>query len=99
MGPYRTTLSEKRARRVVQPPHFQTELKPILASTPRAEEAWKGFTHVVARIPEMGMAVRGRPGFYSRPFHTEQGSFLVVYTFDDRKVTCVSLRAVPSGAF
>jgi hypothetical protein len=92
-------LSEKRSRRVVQQPRFQAELKPILSSILRAEEAWKGFSHAVARIPEMGMAVPGRSGFYSRPFHTEQGSFLVIYTFDDEKVVCLGLRAVPSNAY
>jgi nicotinamide riboside kinase len=48
--------------------------------------AWKGFTYAVARLPETGMAVPGRPGFFSRPLHTEEGSFLVIYSFDDKKV-------------
>jgi hypothetical protein len=91
-------LSE-RPRKVVLAPRFEAELKPILAGVPRAEEAWAGFRHAIARIPEMGMAVPGRPGFYSRPIHTERGSYLIVYTFDDRKVVCVALRAVPSSAF
>jgi len=74
-------------------------LDPILATLPRAAEAWNGFAHAVARIPEMGMAVPGKPGFYSRPFHTDGGSFLVLYTFDTEKVVCLALRAVPSSAY
>jgi hypothetical protein len=50
-------------------------------------------------MPEMGMAVPGMPGFCSRPFHPEGASFLVIYKFDDEKVVCVGLRAVPSTAF
>jgi hypothetical protein len=45
------------------------------------------------------MAVPGRPSFYSRPFHTDRGSYLVIYTFDDAKVTCLSVHSVPSGPF
>lgn len=45
------------------------------------------------------MAVRGRPGYLSRPFHTDGGSFLVVYTYDDTKVVCIGLHPVPSGIF
>ncbi len=92
-------MSEKKPRRVVLQPRFEAELKPILGEDPRAEEAWRGFSHAVARIPEMGMAVRGRSGFYSRPFHTEQGSYVVLYTYDSKTVTCVTLRAVPSSAY
>jgi hypothetical protein len=91
-------LSE-RPRKVVLAPRFEAELKPILAEVPRAAEVWKGFCHAVARIPELGMAAPGKPGFYSRPVHTERGSYLILYTFDDEKVVCVGLRAVPSSAF
>jgi hypothetical protein len=58
-----------------------------------------GFERAVARIPEMGMGVPGRPGFYSRPFHTDSGSFLVIYSFDDRQVVCIAIRSVPSAAY
>jgi hypothetical protein len=51
------------------------------------------------RIPEMGMAVPHKPGFYSRPFHTDHGSFLVIYRFDDHQVFCITVRQVPSSAY
>lgn len=89
----------ERPRKVVLAPRFEAELKPVLADDPKAEEAWRGFCHAVVRIPEMGMAVPGRSGFYSRPVHTERGSYLILYTFDDKKVVCVGLRAIPSTAF
>lgn len=92
-------MTRKKSRRVVLQPRFKAELDSILARVPRAAEAWDGFAYAVARMPEMGMAVPGMPGFCSRPFHPEGASFLVIYKFDDEKVVCVGLRAVPSTAF
>lgn len=47
----------------------------------------------------MGMAVPGQPTARSRPFHTPDGSFLVLYTYDREKVVCLTIRRVPSGSF
>jgi len=85
-------------RRVAKSPQCERDLQAI-AARHRAEEAIAGFERVVSRIPEMGMAVRGKQGFYSRPFHTGDGSYLVIYTFDEETVTLVSVRSIPSSSF
>jgi hypothetical protein len=53
----------------------------------------------IARHPERGFAVPGAPDYYGLPIHTEDGSFLVIYWFDDERVYCLGLRRVPSGIF
>lgn len=85
------------ARRIVRTPRFERELKAVQSA--RIDEALAGFEHVLARIPEMGMAVPGQPTARSRPFHTPEGSFLVIYTYDREKVVLLTLRRVPSSRF
>jgi hypothetical protein len=53
----------------------------------------------VVRIPELGMSVPRKPGFFSRPFHTDHGSFLVIYTFNDEEVFCIAAQPVPASAY
>lgn len=88
-------------RRIVRAPRFERELKEIRTSAdPRFDEALTGFEHIVRRIPETGMAVRGQSSSCrSRPFHAAEGSFLVVYSFDREKVVLLTIRRVPSGSF
>jgi hypothetical protein len=85
------------ARQIVRTPRFERELKAVQSA--RLDEALVGFEHVLARIPEMGMAVPGQPTARSRPFHTSDGSFLVIYTYDREKVVLLTLRRVPSSRF
>ena len=85
------------ARRIVRTPRFERELKAVQSA--RIDEALAGFEHVLARIPEMGMAVPGQSTARSRPFHTPEGSFLVIYTYDREKVVLLTLRRVPSSRF
>lgn len=92
-------MSKSGPRRVVWGPRSAQDIEKIRRSSERAKDAITGFERVVARIPEMGMAVPGRPEFFSRPFHTGDGSFLVIYTFDDRQVVCLAVRPVPSTAY
>lgn len=66
---------------------------------PRAAEAWADFEQVLVRIADQGMAVPGRPGFRSWPFHTDSGSYLVIYSLSKEKVVCLTLRSVPSRPF
>jgi hypothetical protein len=88
------------ARRIVQTPRFERELHEVRRLVGhRLDEALAGFEHVLARIPEMGMAVPGQPTARSRPFHTPDGSFLVIYTYDREKVVCLTIRRVPSASF
>lgn len=49
--------------------------------------------------PERGFAVPGAPDFLGLPIHTEDGSFLVIYWFDEERVYCLGMRRVPSGVF
>ena len=85
------------SRRIVRTPRFERELKAVQSA--RLDEALVGFEHVLARIPEMGMAVPGQPTARSRPFHTPEGSFLVIYSYDRLKVVLLTLRRVPSSRF
>jgi hypothetical protein len=92
-------LSKSGQRKLFWAPRTAQEIERIRRSSERAAEAIAGFERVVTRMPEMGMAVPGKSGFRSRPFHTGKGSFLVVYTFDDHQVVCVAVRPVPSSAY
>lgn len=85
------------ARRIVRTPRLERELKAVQSA--RLDEALVGFEHVLARIPEMGMAVPGQSTARSRPFHTPEGSFLVIYTYDREKVVLLTLRRVPASRF
>jgi hypothetical protein len=87
------------ARRVVVAPRLAGELERVLEGVPRGEEAFRGFQHVVGRRPEQGLAVRGRPDYFQRPFHAGERSFTVIYTFDEEKVVLLAIREVPSSIF
>lgn len=88
------------ARRIVRTPRFERELAAVRGSAgARIDEALTGVEHILARIPEMGMAVPGQSTARSRPFHTPEGSFLVIYTYDRKKVVLLTLRRVPSSSF
>lgn len=45
------------------------------------------------------MSLPGRTRYFGRPFRTEAGSYLGIYTFDNEKVVCLAVRKVPSGTF
>lgn len=47
----------------------------------------------------MGYAVSGAPDYLGLPLHTERGSFLIIYWYDDNNVYCLGMRRVPSGIF
>ena len=92
-------MGDSARRKLVKAPKYRNEIEKIRQSSKNAAEIIAAFELVVARIPEQGMAVPGKPGFYSRPFHTDQGSYLVIYTFNDDQVVCSAVRPVPSGRF
>jgi hypothetical protein len=93
------TSSAGRPRRLIRQPAFARDIEKIRQSSERAREAIAGLERVVTRIPEQGMAVPGKPGFRSFPFHTESVSYLVIYTFDDHEVVLIAVRQVRSGVF
>lgn len=92
-------MSGRPPRRIVRLPAYEAELRRLRETVARAEEAFAGLEQVIARVPDQGMAVPGRPGWCARPVHMESGSFLVVYSFDEREVVCRGIRRVPSGVF
>ena len=93
------TSSDGRQRRLIRQPAFTRDIEKIRQSSERAREAIAGMERVVTRIPEQGMAVPGRRGFRSFPFHTDSASYLVIYSFNDREVVLIAVRQVRSGVF
>lgn len=88
------------AREVFRSRRFQEEVDRLIPELPRAEEALRGFSHVVARSPQLGMAVRGHPSYLQRPIHLpEDRSFTILYTYDESSVTLLGLKEVPSRTF
>lgn len=95
-----TSSAGEKPRKLVRQPAYAREIEKIRAGSPRAAEAVAAFERLVTRIPEQGMAVPGgRPSHRSFPFHTDQGSYLVIYSFNARQVECLAIRPVRSGAF
>ena len=94
-----TSSGGGRQRRLVRQPAFARDIEKIRQGSARAAEAVAACERLIAQIPEQGMAVPGRSGWRSFPFHTDLGSYLVVYTFNNREVVCVAVRPVRSGAF
>jgi len=94
-----TSSGGSRQRRLVRNPAFARDIDKIRQSSERAAEAVAAFERIVVQIPEQGMAVPGSPGFRSFPFHTDQGSYLAIYTFNAQEVVCLAVRPVRSGAF
>ena len=94
-----TSSDGSRRRRLIRNPAFARDIDKIRQGSERAAEAVAAFERIVVQIPEQGMAVPGSPGARSFPFHTDQGSYLVVYTYNDREVVCLAVRPVRARAF
>lgn len=92
-------MKRKSPRKVVRTDRFQREVARHFKKVRRGEEALEGFEEVVARVPELGMTAPGASNASCRPLHTESGSFLIVYLYDDAEVVLLSIRPVPSGVF
>lgn len=86
-------------RSVERTPGFERQLSAAIDEHPRVADAFRGFSAAVSRFPESGLEVSRRPGYYQRPFHTGEASYLVIYTFDEKRVVCIGMRKVPSGPF
>jgi hypothetical protein len=95
-----TSSGSEKQRKLIRQPAYAQDIERIRHGSERAAEAVAAFERVITKIPEQGMAVPGgRPGIRSFPFHTDHGSYLVLYTFDARKVVCLAVRPVRSGIF
>jgi len=92
-------MPTKRPRKLVRKQEYQQAVERIRRETARGAEAVEGFEEVIRRSPELGMSLPGRTKFFGRPFRTEAGSYLGIYTFDDEKVVCFAVRTVPVGRF
>jgi hypothetical protein len=92
-------MSTKRPRKLVRKREYQQAIERIRRETARGPEAVEGFEEVIRRSPEFGMSLPGRAKYFGRPFRTEAGSYLGVYTYDDEKVICLAVRKVPTGTF
>jgi hypothetical protein len=73
-------------------------LQQFFGSVSRADTIFAAFLETLARSPERGFAVQGAPDYLGLPIHTEgEGSYLVIYWYDEDKVYCIGMRRVPSG--
>jgi hypothetical protein len=77
---------------------FLTQAAIARQRVPSVLEAIAGAEFVLARSPEIGTAVPGKP-LKSLPIHPEDGiTYKVIYSFDDREVVFQALYpAVPPG--
>ncbi len=90
-------MSAVKPREVIWDPRVKRELEELYDSPERAEEAIRGLGWTLARLAEHGGAVRDTP-YSCWPIHLPDASYVVYYKYDDRRVTCLSLRkAIPPG--
>jgi hypothetical protein len=95
-----TSSPSDKPRKLLRQPAYTRDIEKIRQSSPRAAEAIAAFEGVITRIPEQGMAAPGgRPGVRALPFHTDRGSYLVLYSYNDHQVVCLAVRPVPSSVF
>jgi hypothetical protein len=86
----------ERSRKVILELAVEREFLRIKDTEGRGAEAIKGFMRFIAAKPELGNSVSGASGFSCRPFHTDSGSYLILYKYDAHSVTCIAVRNVPS---
>lgn len=65
----------------------------------RGDEAIRGWEERVLHYPDTGFAVPGAEDYLGLPLHTESGSFLCIYWYDDDHVYCIGMRRVPRGIY
>jgi hypothetical protein len=91
-------MSESR-RRIVRRPDCARWFEQIEENDSRGRDAIAGFERVVSRHPEFGNPFPSSPTYRCLPFHTDDGSYLVIYTYDDETVVCLGVRRVPRSAY
>lgn len=92
-------MPTKRPRKLVRKREYQQAVERIQREAARGAEAVEGFEEVIRRSPELGMSLPGRTKYFGRPFRTETGAYLGIYTYDSEKVVCLAVRTVPAGTF
>ncbi len=92
-------MPTKRPKTLVRKQEYQAAIDKIRRESARGAEAVEGFEEIIRRSPELGMSLPGRTKYFGRPFRTEVGSYLGIYTYDNEKVVCLAVRVVPSGTF
>jgi hypothetical protein len=87
-----------RRRSIIHEFEFDSGLRRFLGSVGRADALFSDFLESLARSPERGFSVPGAPEFLGLPIHTDnEGSYLVIYWYDEDRVYCIGMRRVPSG--
>ena len=88
-----------KGRSIVLEFEWDKALAEFFGDTARGDEAVRGWQERVLRFPDLGFAVPGAPDYLGLPLHTEVGSFLCIYWYDDDHVYCIGMRRVPSGIY
>ena len=88
-----------RRRSIVHEFEFDQGLRHFFGEVRRADAIVADWMGALARSPERGFAVQGAPEYLGLPIHTESGSFLVIYWFDEDRVYCIGMRRIPSGIY
>jgi hypothetical protein len=90
--------SDKR-RSIVHEFEWDKALELYFKDAQRADDEIRDWEDRVAQHPDAGYAVSGAPDYLGLPLHTDRGSFLVIYWYDDDHVYCIGMRRVPRGIY
>lgn len=88
-----------RRRSIVHELEFDHGLRRFFEEVQHADRLFADWMEVLARHPERGFSVQGAPEYSGLPIHTDQGSYLVIYWFDDVNVYCLGMKKVPRGIY
>ena len=93
-------MSTRTTRRsIVHEYRFDEGLKQFFGEVQRADQIFADWTEALGRSPERGMAVQGAPDYSGLPIHTDQGTYLVIYWFDEDTVYCIGMRRIPAEIY
>ena len=81
-------------RSIVHEFEFESGLKQYFQGVERADEEIRGWGERVAKWPDMGYAIRGAADYLGIPLHASNGSFLIIYWYDDDNIYCIGMRPI-----
>ena len=88
-----------RRRSIVHEFELDEGLAKFFGTVRRGDEIFADWLEALARSPERGFAVQRAPEYLGLPIHTQDGSFLVIYWFDEDRVYCIAMRRIPQGVY
>lgn len=88
-----------RRRSIVHEFELESGFRRFFGEVRQADRIFTDWLETLARHPERGFPVQGAPGYLGLPIHTGQGSYLVLYWFDDDHVYCIGMRPIPGGIY